>query len=251
MPTPRQQARERTLSDITRLGREHLAANGAAALSLRAIARELGVVSSAVYRYVPSRDELLTLLVVDAYSDLGKAVAAAEAALPRADHAGRWRALSGAVRTWARAEPSRYGLVFGAPVPGYAAPAERTTGPGTQVIRLILQLVADAEATGARPSVAGGPLPAALRADAEAVYAAFGLALSDRMLVAATTAWTGLFGAVSFEVFGQYGNAFREPALLFECQVELLAAALGLVPQATEAPVPQPTESPVPQATEL
>ena len=78
-PTPRQRARAQTLQDITRIGRTHLATEGAAALSVRAVARDLGVVSSAIYRYVRSRDDLLTLLVVDGYNELGDAVDAAEA----------------------------------------------------------------------------------------------------------------------------------------------------------------------------
>src|SRR4249919_2355012 len=72
--TPRERARAQTVADIVRLGREHLALHGAAALSLRAVARDLGVVSSAVYRYVESREELLTLLVVDGYNALGDSV---------------------------------------------------------------------------------------------------------------------------------------------------------------------------------
>ena len=75
--TPRERARAQTVADIIRLGREHLALHGAAALSLRAVARDLGVVSSAVYRYVESREELLTLLLVDAYNELGDEVDAA------------------------------------------------------------------------------------------------------------------------------------------------------------------------------
>src|SRR5687768_5644222 len=88
--TPRERARAQTVSDIVRLGREHLATHGAAALSLRAVARDLGVVSSAVYRYVANRDELLTLLVVDAYSELGDAVDVAVSAGLDADFAGRF-----------------------------------------------------------------------------------------------------------------------------------------------------------------
>ncbi len=227
--TPREQARERTLADITRIGREHLAAHGAAGLSLRAVARDLGVVSSAVYRYVPSRDDLLTLLVVDAYTEMGDAVQAAERRRPRADHAGRLRALAAAVRTWALAEPSRYGLLFGTPVPGYAAPTERTTGPGTRVVALLLVLAADAEAAGAQPAGPARGIPSRLRSDAEKVRREFGLALSDEMLAAATLGWVGLFGAVSFEVFGQYGSdTFTRPADLFGVQVDLLAGLLGL-----------------------
>src|SRR5690349_14169419 len=138
--TPRERAREQTLQDITRIGREHLAAVGAAALSLRAVARDLGVVSSAVYRYVGSRDELLTLLLVDAYNDLGDAVDAAVESVPADDFRGRFRALAGAVRGWALREPARYGLLFGSPVPGYQAPAERTTAPGTRVVISLVQI---------------------------------------------------------------------------------------------------------------
>src|SRR3954449_10494686 len=132
--TPRQRARAQTLTDITRIGRSHLATEGAAVLSVRAVARDLGVVSSAIYRYVRSRDDLLTLLVVDGYDELGDAVDAAEGAIARDDFRGRFLAIGRAVREWALREPATYALLFGSPVPGYQAPAERTTGPGTRVI---------------------------------------------------------------------------------------------------------------------
>ena len=96
------------------------------------MARDLGVVSSAVYRYVESREELLTLLLIDAYNELGDEVDAAVGAVPESDFGGRFAALGRAVRDWALREPSRYALLFGSPVPGYQAPAERTTGPGIQ-----------------------------------------------------------------------------------------------------------------------
>lgn len=231
MLTPREQARTRTTAEIVRIGRAHLASQGAAGLSLRAVARDLGVVSSAVYRYVPSRDDLLTLLVVDAYTELGDAVARAEAAVPREDHQQRWRALGRAVRGWALAEPSRYGLVFGAPVPGYHAPGEQTTGPGTRVVGLLLVLAADAERAGATPVRPGRPLPASLCADAERIRADAGLEVSDPMMAAGVLAWVALFGAVSFEVFGQYGtDTFRDPDALFDCHLDALAMLLGLAP---------------------
>lgn len=229
MPTPREQARARTMADITRIGREHLATYGAAGLSLRAVARDLGVVSSAVYRYVSSRDDLLTLLVVDAYAELGAAVGHQESLRPRQDFAGRWRALAGAVRDWARAEPSRYGLVFGAPVPGYHAPPEQTTGPGSRVITLLLQIAADAEAAGARATPPSTGVPDSLRRDAERVRGEYGLAVSDAMLTATVLAWVALFGAVSFEVFGQYGpDTFAQPEAMFGALVDLLGGVLGL-----------------------
>src|SRR6478609_10219906 len=96
--TPRQRARTQTVADIIRLGRRHLALHGAAALSLRAVARDLGVVSSAVYRYVESRDELLTLLLIDAFNELGDEVDVAIEAVPGDDHAGRFMAWGRALR---------------------------------------------------------------------------------------------------------------------------------------------------------
>ncbi len=227
--TARAAHRARTLADITAIGRAHLSTYGAAGLSLRAVARDLGVVSSAVYRYVPSRDDLLTLLVVDAYADLGEAARVAEAEVPRADHLGRWRAVTHAVRAWALTSPSSYGLLFGTPIPGYRAPAEQTTGPGTIVISLLLAIAADAQAAGAVPSSAGGGVPASVRRDAERVREQFGLALGDDMLTAALLAWVTLFGAVSFEVFGQYGpDTFSDPAAAFDVLVDLTAGVLGL-----------------------
>ena len=125
------------MRDIVRIGRAHLATDGAAALSLRAVARDLGIVSSAVYRYVANRDELLTLLVVDGYDELGDEVDAALAKVDPADHAGRMVAIGRAVRAWALAEPATYALLFGSPVPGMratrpmfgASPAARSCRP--------------------------------------------------------------------------------------------------------------------------
>src|SRR5271155_4259427 len=128
----RQDSREQLESKIVDLGRRQLVDHGAAGLSLRAIARDLGMVSSAVYRYVSSRDELLTLLLIDAYTDLADAVDRAREAMPDV-----WSddviAIAHAARDWATTHPASWALLYGSPVPGYHAPAERTVGPGTRV----------------------------------------------------------------------------------------------------------------------
>lgn len=155
--TPRARARRQTMADILRIGREHLATHGAAALSLRAVARDLGVVSSAVYRYVASRDELLTLLVVDGYTELADTVDDALADVAVDAHAEQFRVLGRAVRTWALREPARYALLFGSPVPGYHAPAEQTTGPGTRVV--VRLSVSSTPRTPPAPSASRPPSP--------------------------------------------------------------------------------------------
>ncbi|MBT2532634.1 WHG domain-containing protein [Arthrobacter sp. ISL-48] len=230
--TPRERARAQTIADIIRLGRQQLVNHGAAALSLRAVARDLGVVSSAVYRYVANRDELLTLLLVDAYDELGDEVDAAVVSVPEDDHAGRFAALARAVRRWALREPARYSLLFGSPVPGYQAPAERTTEPGTRVIYAITGILdasyrAGAMAAGPEAAV---PLPSALSADLEAIRSELGLAIPNGLLARGALVWTSLFGAVSFEVFGQYGaDTFAARDELYEHHLQVLQALAGLV----------------------
>ncbi|BCW73129.1 TetR/AcrR family transcriptional regulator [Arthrobacter sp. NicSoilB8] len=236
--TPRERARARTVADILRLGREHLALHGAAALSLRAVARDLGVVSSAVYRYVESREELLTLLLIDAYNELGDEVDAAVGAVPEGDFGGRFAALGRAVRDWALREPARYGLLFGSPVPGYRAPAERTTGPGTRVISALMAILDGAFRAGklSARGLRGPAVAAGLAGDLAAIRAEFGLAVPDDLLARGALAWTSLFGAVSFEVFGQYGEeTFTDRGQLFDHHLAVLADVAGL-PAGAAAP---------------
>ncbi|MFJ5957013.1 TetR/AcrR family transcriptional regulator [Paenarthrobacter sp. NPDC092416] len=230
-PTPRERARTRTIADIVRLGREHLAVHGAAALSLRAVARDLGVVSSAVYRYVENRDELLTLLLIDAYNELGDEVDAAVDALPAEDFAGQFRALGNAVRWWALREPASYALLFGSPVPGYQAPGERTTGPGTRVILKLVSIFDAAYRAGALtaevpPAVV---LPPKLAEDMVNIRTQLGLAVPDASLARGVLVWTSVFGAISFEVFGQYGaDTFAARDELFAHQLGVLQGVVGL-----------------------
>lgn len=231
--TPRERAREQTMAEILTIGRAHLATEGAAALSLRAVARDLGVVSSAVYRYVKNRDELLTLLVVDGYQALGDAVDAAVDAVvvKRADDfRAQFMALGRAVREWANAEPARYGLLFGSPVPGYEAPAEQTVQPGTRVVYRLVEIIEKAFIAGKiRTTEQEQPLAPALASDVHKVRAELGLQSGDREILRGLTVWPALFGLVNFEVFGQYGtDTFTNSAALFDFQCGLLADNLGL-----------------------
>ncbi len=138
--TARDRARAEITAEILDAGRRHLATDGAAGLSLRAVARELGMASSAVYRYVASRDDLLTRLIIDAYNSLGAAAEVREAAVDRGDLAGRWSAICAAVRGWALANPNEYALIYGSPVPGYVAPPD-TIAPASRVSNLLVQIL--------------------------------------------------------------------------------------------------------------
>ena len=160
-PSLRARVRSEMSQEIKAVARRHLATDGAN-LSLRAVARDMDIVASALYRYFPSRDALLTALIIDAYDAVAAAATEADSAVPRDDLRGRWLAVCRAVRTWAIANPAEYGLIYGAPVPGYAAPPD-TVKPAARVILLLIDIVIDG-ADRLRP-VKASPISAPLRAD--------------------------------------------------------------------------------------
>lgn len=221
----RQDARDRIEQRIVELGRAQLVTVGAAGLSVRAIARDLGMVSSAVYRYVASRDDLLTLLLVDAYTGLADTAGSARA------HAGpgwtdQLRAVAHAVRTWAVAQPASWALLYGSPVPGYHAPADLTVGPGTRVVGQLFEVVSDGIAAGeVAPSRVRVAAP--LAGDFDRIRAEFGFTGDDGAMARSLLLWAALVGAVSLEVFGQYGaDTLTDPALAFDLQIDLLVDTL-------------------------
>lgn len=219
----RQESRERIEAAIVEIGRRHLATEGAAALSLRAIARELDMVSSAVYRYVAGRDDLLTLLVVDAYTELADAVDAAD---PGSGWRERIRAIAGAAREWAVEQPARWALLYGSPVPGYRAPAERTVGPGTRVVGALFAAAAEGIADG-DIAVTNTVVDKPLSEDFDRLRAEFDFPGDDGAVAKCFLLWAGVVGAISLEVFGQYGaDTLTDPALVFDLQIGLLIDVL-------------------------
>jgi AcrR family transcriptional regulator len=220
-------ARARVRAELTReiveAARRHLATEGAAGLSLRAVARELGMASSAVYRYFASRDELLTALIVETYDALGAAAERAESAVARDDLRGRWRATCHAAREWALAHPHEYALVYGSPVPGYAAP-EATVAPASRVGVLLCRVVADGVAAGTVEPQPDGPTAGDVLTAGVAERLGLPAALAPRVV----TAWSGLYGAISFEVFGQTHDVVADHASYFDATVERLADLVPL-----------------------
>ncbi len=222
----RARARAQLLADVSRIAREHLAESGAPGLSVRAIARELGLASSALYRYYPSRDALLTQLIVESYNELGDAVETAEAACDRADIAGRYRALAHATRSWARANPNEYALIYGSPVPGYAAPQD-TVDPATRVVTVLGDILADISPDGL-PLRLAEQMPASLQAQLDAIPTPLGGDFDREVLLLGVTVWAKLFGMVNFELFGTFNTVFDDADALFAASIDLDLAALGV-----------------------
>lgn len=238
--TARALARETITREILDSARARLTTDGAAALSLRAVARDVEMVSSAVYRYFPSRDALLTALLIESYDELGEAAEAADAAVAdRADAGARWLATFRAVRAWCVAHPGEFGLLYGTPVPGYAAPRD-TVVPAVRVVTVLARIVGDAYAAGARPVAAPGVAAPGGAPVTVAPALAFiadhelwsGTDLADDAVAEAVRrtimAWTTLFGLISFELFGHQVGSVADPEAWLDEVARRLAADLGI-----------------------
>lgn len=224
-------ARARVRAELTReiadVARRHLATEGAAALSLRAVAREMGMASSAVYRYYPSRDDLLTALIVQAYDMVGAAAEAADTAQEPTDLLGRWQGVCRAVRQWALVHPHEYTLIYGSPVPGYTAPA-LTIGPAARVAVVLCRIMATGLASATTEVTADGSGADASLTPGVAIDIGLPDQPSGSFGARAVQTWTGLFGLISFELFGQMHNVVDDHDAFFAAATMRLAEQVGL-----------------------
>lgn len=246
--TRREQLRRETLRDITATALEHLRRHGAADLSLRAIARDLGMSAAGLYRYFDGRDALLTQLITDGYHDLADAILVATGAPAEdlfdaerrpadppfgvaadAPLGERYRAAAGAYRWWARGHPHEFALLYGTPVPGYAAPESgETTAANIRVGVALGQPIVELALTGRLtplPHTGAPALAGAVKPMLELLPP-----LADAPAVAATLllSWARLHGAVTLEINGQFDFLFGDDAApLYETVVANLADDLG------------------------
>jgi AcrR family transcriptional regulator len=224
--TARDRARTELTREIKDSARRQLATEGAERLSLRAVSRDLGMVSSALYRYFPSRDDLLTALIIDAYDALGAEAEAA--AKTEEDPREAWLAVCRAVRAWAIAHPHEYALIYGSPVTGYKAP-QTTVQSAARVPLLMLGILGSAQASGVLAPPADAPEPSGLLAEQAAGLAELAPGVPARVLVRTVIVWTQLFGMISFELFGQLVGSMDPADEFFEAAAAQSADFLGLV----------------------
>ena len=228
--TARDRARAELVETIKATAARHLADTGAAGLSLRAVARELGLASSALYRYFPSRDALLTALIIDAYDAVGAAGEAADASAVEsgADAGTRWLAVCRAVRAWAVAHPHDYALVYGSPVPGYAAPQD-TVASAVRLSAVMSRIVTSAVADGTlRPP--RRPLPGPRLVTDVLVEFAGGPSAPpyEDVVERALVLLTALFGTVSYLLFGHLHLGLTDEDAWFDAAMAVAAEGVGL-----------------------
>jgi AcrR family transcriptional regulator len=230
----RERIRAETVQEIKQIALKQMASDGPAAISLRAIAREMGMTAGAIYSYYDTRDDLLTGLIADVYHSLARVLEVARDSVPPEDPSGRMMAYSLAYRRWAINNPAEFRLLYGDPAPGYQAPeggpAQEAEHRACEVLTgLVIALQAhavrvDAEQAGTelgdhqwsdfRPSFVGAIRQSFPEVAAETI----GLALRT---------WGRMHGLVALEVYGHLKSQTREPAKLFHAEMADMIRCLG------------------------
>jgi AcrR family transcriptional regulator len=219
----RERLREATREEIKGLARRQMAESGTASLSLTAIARAMELVPSALYRYYPDRDALITALILDAFEGLAAALGQSDDGPPAAAYGERMMQASLAYRRWALDHPMDFQLIFGNPIPGYVAPAE-ITGPAMQrVFGIFLDDLQQAHEAGAlRPvrDFRAATLAACEPGDPFGRYA-------PPVMYTGLASWSILHGLVTLELFGFLTLA--DPDAFFRGRMEQHCLEIGLL----------------------
>ncbi len=222
-PTRRERMREAAREEIKALARQQMATSGTASLALNAIARAMGVVPSALYRYYPDRDALITALIVDAFERLAGTLRAADAAAGP-NHGARLLAASRAYRRWALDNPVDFQLIFGNPIPDYHAPVAQT-GPAMQrVFAVFLDIIDQAHAAGLLrpvPESRQSTLAVCGPNDPFSAYA-------PPVMYSGLEGWAAMHGVVTLELFGHMRHSVADPEAFYASHMLDYIAAIGL-----------------------
>jgi AcrR family transcriptional regulator len=225
--TPRSRSRrEATQEEILNTAWQQISQLGSPSLSLRGIAQTMGLTAPALYRYYPSRDELVTAMIIEAYQSLGQALEASIQAMAAEDHARRYLAVGCAYREWALARPERFALIFGTPIPGYQAPLERTLPAASRALGVLMAVLQAAWDAGRiqRPPVLGASLQRQMQAWKEA----YALTTHPVVLYLTLISWARVHGLTSLELHGHIPPQVALPSEVYLNDLHALRSEIGL-----------------------
>jgi AcrR family transcriptional regulator len=225
----RERAKEALRAQLRAVARRHIAERGAADLSLRAVARELKMSSSAIYRLVSSRDELFTTLIVESYASVAEVVEQADRiqAGQGQDAAARWLAICRAVREWALGHPHEYSLLYGSPIPGYLGPVDASQG-SARIWRVVAGVMDTAVSTGVLR-------PQSRTFDVDGLVTPYVLVTVGQpappfndSIIRGMALFSSLIGGISAELFGHFHGLTTDPDRVFDLVVATGAQGAGL-----------------------
>jgi AcrR family transcriptional regulator len=227
----RDRVRAATVTEIKDTARRILVAEGPAGLSLRAIAREMGMTAPALYRYFPSREDLIGALIAELYDELTATLSAAATAAGGDPRAGI-TAASWTFRSWALAHPREFGLLFGSPIPGIDAHSDDSPAglAAERFGQLFGDLVARIYQDDPFPAPAEDEMDPRLREELRAWCAGLPAELPPGAAQVFVSCWIRLYGMVAMEVFGHLRFALPDAEPMFEAELRDLGVKLGFSP---------------------
>jgi AcrR family transcriptional regulator len=224
-PRRRERVRTATVAEIKRLAWEQVAEGGALAVSLRGIARNMGMASSALYRYFAGYEQLLSELICDGFTSLADALERAEVGLPEDAHiAEHWHTLGNAYRHWALSHAAEYTLIFGK---AQEEIAEHTREEHNRAMAVLFRCMIAGLASGELDPSNLLPLPPGLEPQLAEWQAHLGLPLRPTDLAGCLFAWTQMHGAISLELFHQLPPFLMPADALFDQQLHSVLRVLG------------------------
>ncbi len=194
-----------------------IAETGAATLSLRAIARELGITAPAIYNYFSDRDALVTALIVDAYTSLGESQMASISEISEEDLRARFVALGLAYREWAVTYPQRYQLIFGTPIPNYVAPDDITFPAAAHAIVPLATTVQALYSSGQLHPERLAPMTPELKSMLEAWQKIEPADLE--VLYLTVVVWSRVHGLVMLEIGHHNPSVITDPGEIFRREI--------------------------------
>jgi AcrR family transcriptional regulator len=225
----RERLRAETSQEIKTIALKLMTSGGPDAISLRAIAREMGMTAGAIYGYFPTRDDLITTLISELYSELVDAVEKARDALPEGEVAGRILAWAGAFRGWAIENPQGFRLIYGDPVPGYQPPeggpaADAAYRACAGLTGLVAAAWPHAKSTQAGSEHRWSDFEPDLVTEVKETYPG----LPPAAVALALRVWGRMHGLVALETYGHLRSQTTDPAKLYGAEMLDLTRSLGL-----------------------
>lgn len=234
MTTRRERLRLEARDEIKSLARKQMTEEGTAAISLRGIARDMGMTAPALYRYFPNHDALITALIVDAYTAHADAIAHADSQFARTDYGDRVVAMLTAYRDWALANAVDFQLIYGNPIPGYEAPREVTVPAATRVSATLIQALAEAYAAGVlRPPASFLHLPLTVESHLRNFAEAYGYPVPPEVFAVGIHGWNLIHGMIWLEMFGHTPPIIGDSSAFYHHQVLALCREMNLTVNTT------------------
>ncbi len=230
---PRSRNEELNVANIQAIkdtARQLMAEHGTDGLSVRGIAKVLGITPPAIYHYFASLDELITALITDNFNALADALEAARATLPDSDPARQLAAVLLAYRTWAVAHPVDFQLIYGNPIPGYVAPREVTVPAVVRGFSVIVGLIEALLQSGRLT-----PQPPYDRIDEPAfeqrireTIAQDGYPISEMAYYLGIVGWSRLHGIIMLEIFNHIQPVVGDVEAHYRAQVHRMMRSFGV-----------------------